>query len=236
MPRPACPSHTSPGVCCQFQAPLRTPAVQLRTLAVTWRGLFPRSAALATHASAGSASTSPPQQRPLGQADHSYPAIKPSCAPGAQAHPPLIRCTDRCHQAGRYLSLVQGLTLPGEACSKSYLAVLARPAIKNRPMPPSAIGQHPEHRSNDGQVILKAPLAGRKPEPDLLVCRAPLRNRTVDLLLTISTLGRPGRPACTDGAQPVTTTLTRHRNCTPPGPRPGPRGYGPSVTLSDWKP
>jgi hypothetical protein len=42
-----------------------------------------------------------------------------------------------------------------------------------------------ERRSDDGQVILETPSAGRKLEPDLLVCGAPLRNRTVDLLLTI---------------------------------------------------
>jgi hypothetical protein len=53
---------------------------------------------------------------------------------------------------------------------------------------------------------------------------SPLRNRTVDLLLTISTVYRPGRPACTDAACPVTTAPTMHRICTPPGPRPGPRG------------
>jgi hypothetical protein len=71
------------------------------------------------------------------------------------------------------------------ACSMTCPAELARPVIAGRPGPPGATGQHSERRSNDGQVILKAPSASRQLEPDLLVCGAPLRNRTVDLLLTM---------------------------------------------------
>ena len=52
-------------------------------------------------------------------------------------------------------------------------------------MPPRVAKRRSQRRSDDGQVILKVLTAGRKPEPDLLVCRAPLRNRTVDLLLTM---------------------------------------------------
>jgi hypothetical protein len=42
-------------------------------------------------------------------------------------------------------------------------AGLAAPVIAARPGPPGAIGQHPERRSNDGQAILKAPLADPNP-------------------------------------------------------------------------
>ena len=45
----------------------------------------------------------------------------------------------------------------------------------------------PERRSTDGQMILTVAPAGRTHGLDLLVYGAPLRNRTVDLLLTIWT-------------------------------------------------
>jgi hypothetical protein len=45
--------------------------------------------------------------------------------------------------------------------------------------------QRPERRSTDGQVILKRTSARSEGPSDLLLCGAPLRNRTVDLLLTI---------------------------------------------------
>ncbi len=48
----------------------------------------------------------------------------------------------------------------------------------------------PARRSNDGQAILDALSAAREPGPDLRFCGAPLRNRTVDLLLTMETLCR----------------------------------------------
>src|SRR5258708_22324045 len=48
-----------------------------------------------------------------------------------------------------------------------------------------------------------------------MTCGAPLRNRTVDLLLTIATPHRPGRTACTDGtpecsASTACTRCARH--------------------------
>ena len=43
----------------------------------------------------------------------------------------------------------------------------------------------PERRSTDGQVILEAISDGSEEPSDLLLCGAPLRNRTVDLLLTM---------------------------------------------------
>jgi hypothetical protein len=49
----------------------------------------------------------------------------------------------------------------------------------------SAINGRPERRSDDGQMILRAARVAQKLRLDLLVCGAPLRNRTVDLLLTI---------------------------------------------------
>jgi hypothetical protein len=62
-----------------------------------------------------------------------------------------------------------------------------RRAIGGQPVRLSANSRRPERRSSDGQMILTGAPAGRKPRRDLLVCGAPLRNRTVDLLLTIWT-------------------------------------------------
>jgi hypothetical protein len=50
----------------------------------------------------------------------------------------------------------------------------------------SANSPRPERRSTDGQMILTVAPADQKPRLDLLVCGAPLRNRTVDLLLTMN--------------------------------------------------
>ena len=47
------------------------------------------------------------------------------------------------------------------------------------------VNGRPGRRSDDSQMILKQPAPVSNLEPDLLVCGAPLRNRTVDLLLTI---------------------------------------------------
>src|ERR1039457_7111415 len=44
----------------------------------------------------------------------------------------------------------------------------------------------PERRSTDGQMILKVTPDRSEEPPDLLLCGAPLRNRTVDLLLTMN--------------------------------------------------
>jgi hypothetical protein len=52
-------------------------------------------------------------------------------------------------------------------------------------VPPSANAGHLAHRSNDGHVIFEVPSKAPELGPDLLFCGAPLRNRTVDLLLTI---------------------------------------------------
>jgi hypothetical protein len=51
----------------------------------------------------------------------------------------------------------------------------------------SANSARPARRSTDGQAILDVLPATGKPGSDLRLCRAPLRNRTVDLLLTIHT-------------------------------------------------
>src|SRR5258708_37126630 len=48
-------------------------------------------------------------------------------------------------------------------------------------------------------MILTVGPAGWNSASDLLVCGAPLRNRTVDLLLTMATPPRPGCTACTNG-------------------------------------
>ena len=72
-----------------------------------------------------------------------------------------------------------------ELCSTSGPAGPACPVIAARSMRHGAARRRPEQRSNDGQLILTGGPAGWKPASDLLVCRAPLRNRTVDLLLTM---------------------------------------------------
>ncbi len=71
------------------------------------------------------------------------------------------------------------------ACSTGAVDTADRHAIRGQPVRLSANSLRPERRSTDGQTILKVDPAGWKPAPDLLVCRAPLRNRTVDLLLTM---------------------------------------------------
>ena len=54
-------------------------------------------------------------------------------------------------------------------------------------MLPSAADRRPERRSDDGQMIFEASSAAREPGSDLGFRGAPLRDRTVDLLLTIHT-------------------------------------------------
>jgi hypothetical protein len=64
----------------------------------------------------------------------------------------------------------------------------ARPrAIGSQSVRLSANSARPARRSNDGRTILDALPAGREPGPDLRFRGAPLRNRTVDLLLTMNT-------------------------------------------------
>ena len=50
----------------------------------------------------------------------------------------------------------------------------------------SANSRRPARRSNDGQAILDSLSATQEVGSDLRFCGAPLRNRTVDLLLTIA--------------------------------------------------
>jgi hypothetical protein len=52
---------------------------------------------------------------------------------------------------------------------------------------------------------------------------APLRNRTVDLLLTISTVRSSGRFSCTDTTHERTDGTDRAGSFPAPSPRPGPR-------------
>jgi hypothetical protein len=60
-----------------------------------------------------------------------------------------------------------------------------RRAVAGQSVRPSANSLRQARRSDDGQMILKVAQAGQEPAFDLLVCGAPLRNRTVDLLLTM---------------------------------------------------
>src|SRR5262245_16144105 len=76
------------------------------------------------------------------------------------------------------------------ACSTQRERHAGRCAIGGQSVRLSANSPRPERRSADGQMILTVGPADRKPKLDLLVCGAPLRNRTVDLLLTMETLCR----------------------------------------------
>jgi hypothetical protein len=62
---------------------------------------------------------------------------------------------------------------------------------------------------------------------------APLRNRTVDLLLTISTSRCDGRLNCTDATRERTGGTGRAGNSPAPSPRPSPRWVVFLVTLRD---
>ena len=59
-------------------------------------------------------------------------------------------------------------------------------AIESQSVRLSANSVRPARRSNDGQTILDPLSAAQELGYDLQFCRAPLRNRTVDLLLTIN--------------------------------------------------
>ncbi len=86
------------------------------------------------------------------------------------------------------------LIQPREACSSSRPASPGRPAIEGRSVRLSAARRRPERRSDDGQTILERSRRVPNPVPDLLTCGTPLRNRTVDLLLTMGNLmGSPDR-------------------------------------------
>jgi hypothetical protein len=77
-----------------------------------------------------------------------------------------------------------------QTCSTSRPVGLARPVVAGQFMRLSASNGRAERRSDDGQMILRAARADQKLRFDLLFCGAPLRNRTVDLLLTMETLCR----------------------------------------------
>ena len=70
-------------------------------------------------------------------------------------------------------------------CSTRAFAAPDRRVIESQSVRLSANFLRPERRSTDGQVILKRTSGRSENRPDLLFCGAPLRNRTVDLLLTM---------------------------------------------------
>jgi hypothetical protein len=74
---------------------------------------------------------------------------------------------------------------PPSECSTACLDDLDCPVIADKSVPPSAVDPRSERRSDDGQMIFEALPAVREPGPDLGFRGAPLRNRTVDLLLTM---------------------------------------------------
>ena len=78
----------------------------------------------------------------------------------------------------------------GPACSTPPGRHARELAIASQPVRLSANSARPARRSTDGQAILDVLPAAGKLGSDLRFCRAPLRNRTVDLLLTMETLCR----------------------------------------------
>jgi hypothetical protein len=72
-------------------------------------------------------------------------------------------------------------------CSTRAFAAPDRRVIESQSVRLSANFLRSERRSTDGQVILKQTSGRSENRPDLLFCGAPLRNRTVDLLLTMHT-------------------------------------------------
>jgi hypothetical protein len=73
----------------------------------------------------------------------------------------------------------------------------------------------PERRSTDGQVILEAISDWPEEPSDLLLCGAPLRNRTVDLLLTMDHQRVPESPVASLNRQ---NTSSRWRGQAHVGP------------------
>ena len=70
-------------------------------------------------------------------------------------------------------------------CSTRAFTAPDRRVIESQSVRLSANFPRPERRSTDGQAILKRTSGRSENRPDLLFCGAPLRNRTVDLLLTM---------------------------------------------------
>src|SRR5215475_12629700 len=116
-------------------------------------------------------------------------------APDASRHDPWDRRRHVRHKPGQFgawLRTVAGRLHPaaGPPPQAQRERHAGRCAIGGQSVRLSANSPRPERRSTDGQMILTVAPADRKPELDLLVCGAPLRNRTVDLLLTMETLCR----------------------------------------------
>jgi hypothetical protein len=76
------------------------------------------------------------------------------------------------------------------ACSTNTAARLVTAASRCRSGWLTVQQRRPERRSDGGQMILKVTRSHSHLDPDLLIYGAPLRNRTVDLLLTMETLCR----------------------------------------------
>src|ERR1017187_5216488 len=93
---------------------------------------------------------------------------------------------------------VQTCALP-ICCSTTTTVLGDQRVIEGQSVMPRDSDPRSERRSTDGQTILKVARSNQEQPADLVICGAPLRNRTVDLLLTIGTAARPEGSACTDG-------------------------------------
>ena len=139
--------------------------------------------------------------------------------------------TPRIPQTGRdYLRSIGIGHSSRRTCSTSRPRWARPPVIAGRSMRLSAIDGRPERRSDDGQMILRVASAGQNLGLDLPFCGAPLRNRTVDLLLTIWTF--PGSLPSTVSAGPAAAARPVYRDLRPAGKHvgceTGPREFRPS--------
>jgi hypothetical protein len=96
-------------------------------------------------------------------------------------HPPMI--TSIRQQSWSSVCAMPARSTPPERRARSR--VIGSQSVRR-----SANSRRPARRSNHGQAILDPLPAAQELVSDLRFCRAPLRNRTVDLLLTMETLCR----------------------------------------------
>jgi hypothetical protein len=93
-------------------------------------------------------------------------------------------------------------------CSTDAIRHAGQRAIGGQSVRLSANSLRQEQRSTDGQMILTVGPAGWKFASDLLVCGAPLRNRTVDLLLTME-IDRLSNQHCFESERALTCNYLR---------------------------
>jgi hypothetical protein len=127
-------------------------------------------------------------------------------------HPRAVRCALTCRKSGcRPLIRPRSAYEPGKRSTVAFaqLRRLDRSPLAAEPDLGSTFAQHFECHSSDTHRPPSYSVLCSKELPDL---GAPLRNRTVDLLLTIPTTARPGRTACAERT-PERTESTESTGC-----------------------